>query len=328
MGDGAKAITKAGNKVFDPSSTTRLMCWAHVHSNLLPQLKSVATHNKKVSDSILRDIENLQWSALNEASFRRGFELLEKKYLGRHDLVLNAALENFFSYMHKVWIDSQEFRWFEGAHPWGVSNNQGVEGKNKEIKQSHTFRRRLEVGELLSVLARLVSEVSEEDDHLLVSSRLAVLHGEKDSLSLRTGGFQWFMANNSGTDKIIRINPKDKYTVSGSPEFLLGEVSNLWAVNSSEGLKSGTSLKERAKKRLQSRMLPQSLTFNEYIQVRSSCWILEERSGDYFCDCPVGMKVEYVYSKTTFIFSYFRARCAFIPTECTTSLRSWKPHLM
>ena len=92
MGDGAKAITKAGNKVFDPSSTTRLMCWAHVHSNLLPQLKSVATHNKKVSDSILRDIENLQWSALNEASFRRGFELLEKKYHGRHDLVLNAAL--------------------------------------------------------------------------------------------------------------------------------------------------------------------------------------------------------------------------------------------
>ena len=73
------------------------------------------------------------------------------------------------------------------------------------------------------------------------------------------------MANNSGTDKIIRINPKDKYTVSGSPEFLLGEVFDLWAVNSSEGLKSGTSLKERAKKRLQSRMLPQSLTFDNYI---------------------------------------------------------------
>ena len=191
--------------------------------------------------------------------------------------------------MHKVWIDSKEFRWFEGANPWGISNNQGVEGKNKEIKQSHTFRRKLEIGELLSVLARLVHEVSEEDDRLLVSSRLAVLHGERDSLSLRTGGFQWYQVNKTDSGKILRIDPKNKYTVSES--FGLGEVTNLWAVNSTEGLKSGTSLKERAKKRIQARDNPQSSNFDDYLEVRSSCWILEERSGDFYCDCPVGMKV-------------------------------------
>ena len=46
MGDGAKAITKAGEAVFDVS-TTRLMCWAHVHAKIVPKLKSVSTHNKK-----------------------------------------------------------------------------------------------------------------------------------------------------------------------------------------------------------------------------------------------------------------------------------------
>ena len=27
-----------------------------------------------------------------------------------------------------------------------------------------------------------------------------------------------------------------------------------------------------------------------YMAVRNSCWILEERNGDYFCDCPKGSK--------------------------------------
>ena len=61
-----------------------------------------------------------------------------------------------------------------------------------------------------------------------------------------------------GTDTILRINPKDKYTVSESSEFLLGKVSKLWAVTSSEGEKSVKSLKERAKERLAHREVPLS----------------------------------------------------------------------
>ena len=216
---------------------------------------------------------------------------MEEKYLGQHDDVLNGVLDKFFLYMRKVWIDSSEFRWYEGAHPWHISNNQGIEGKNMAIKQSYTFRRKLELGELVSVLHNLVKDWSEDDDKLLESSRLAVLHGQKDSLALRTAGYQWYRVNNVGADKIIRINPKDRYTVSESPEFNLGKVTNIWAVNSSEGLKSGLSLKERAKERLALRELPLSTTFDDYIRIRSSCWILEERDGDFYCDCPVGMKV-------------------------------------
>ena len=292
LGDGAKAITNAGNNVFTGHKFCRLMCWAHVHSNLLPKLKCITAHKKSVSDEILHDIVNIQWSALNEATFQKSFKLLEKKYLGKYDVVLNGVIATFLSYMRKVWIDSSEFGWYEGAHPWRISNNQGVEGKNMEIKQNHTFRRRLELGELVSVLANLVTEWSEEDDKLLESSRIATLHGEKDSLSLRTNGYQWYKSNKMASDKGLRINPKEKYSVSESSEFLLGKVTNLVAINSSEGLKSGKSLKERAKERLAHRKVPQSSSFDDYIRIRSSCWILEERDGDFFCDCPVGMKVK------------------------------------
>ena len=109
LGDGAKAITNAGNSVFSNIPFNRLMCWAHVHSNLLPRLKCVTVLNKTVSDNILKDIVNIQWSVLNEASFRKCFQLLEAKYLGKHDVVLNGVLEQFFAYLRKVWIDSSEF---------------------------------------------------------------------------------------------------------------------------------------------------------------------------------------------------------------------------
>ena len=244
-----------------------------------------------MSDGILQDIVNLQWSALNESSFRTSFKLLEEKYLHKYDTVLNGVVAKFFSYMRKVWIDSGEWKWYEGAHPFQISNNQGVEGKNREIKQNHTFRKRLEIGELVAVLARMVSEWSEEDDRLLESSRSAALEKERNSLSLKTDGYQWYKVNKKGSDKILRINPKDKYTVSKSSEFLLGKVTNLWAVNSSEGEKCGKSLKERAKERLAHRKVPLSENFDDYIRIRSSCWIVEERDGEFYCDCPVGMKV-------------------------------------
>ena len=97
--------------------------------------------------------------------------------------------------MRKVWIDCGESKWYEGAHPFHISNNQGVEGKNREIKQSHTFRKRLEIGDLVAVLARMVSEWSDEDDHLLESSRSAALEKQRNSLSLKTDGYQWYKVN-------------------------------------------------------------------------------------------------------------------------------------
>ena len=106
--------------------------------------------------------------------------MLRSKHLGQVDSVLNGVITNFFDYMRKVWVDSNEFRWYEGSNPWGISNNQGVEGKNKDIKLNYTFRRRLELGERFEVLILLVTEWSDEDVRLLESPQLA---GEENSLS-------------------------------------------------------------------------------------------------------------------------------------------------
>ena len=79
-----------------------------------------------------------------------------------------------------------------GAHPWRISNNQGV------------------------------------------SQRLSLL---------KTAGYQWYKLNKNKPNRIMRIDPKDKYTVFEAPEFLLGSVSNLWAIASSAASNSGKSLK-------------------------------------------------------------------------------------
>jgi hypothetical protein len=77
------------------------------------------------------------------------------------DKCLKNVDKTLFACMHKVWVGSEGFKWYEGEHPWQVSNNQGVEGCNKELKQSPTFRRRLDIGELVSVLARPFGDWSE-----------------------------------------------------------------------------------------------------------------------------------------------------------------------
>ena len=88
--------------------------------------------------------------------------------------------------------------------------------------------------------------------------------------------------------KILRIkNPENKYTVSG--DFNLGDVSALWAVESSSSTE-GSRLQDRAKERLQHRVSPSTNTFEEYARMRTSCYILEERNGDFYCDCYEGCK--------------------------------------
>ena len=288
LADEATAITKAIDNVFGLENCVRNMCWPHVYRNLVPQLKCVSTFNKDVGKKILEDVEFLQWSVMNEQSFLKVYELLEQKYVGKYDDGINEAIGKFFSYMRSVWIESKQHRWFEAAHPWQPSNNQGVEGKNKDIKQSHTFRRRLDIGELFNVLLNMVKEWSEEDDKLLESGRIAALHGEKDSLRLKTEGYQWYKENQSKADRILRINPGEKYSVNDS-------VTNFWAVASSSAT-SDKSLKDRAKERMKNRKLPEVDSFDEYAAMRSSCWILEEVDGEFYCDCPIGMKVDFLKS--------------------------------
>ena len=93
--------------------------------------------------------------ATNEATFRIVYELYRDKYKQLADTMkaeypdMSTSVESFFSYMSTQWVDSKEFKWFEGANPWGPGHNQSIEGINKGIKENFTFRTKLEMGELL-----------------------------------------------------------------------------------------------------------------------------------------------------------------------------------
>ena len=65
------------------------------------------------------------------------------------------------------------------------------------------------------------------------------------------------------SDRTFKINPWGKFTVSESPEFLLGKVDNLWAVAPTSETEPGSSLKNLTKIRI-------SQTFDEYKKVRIS----------------------------------------------------------
>ena len=56
--------------------------------------------------------------------------------------------------------------------------------------------------------------------------------------------------------------------------------------------KLGGSLKERAKERIKMRGAPNFESFDHYKDVRTSCWIVEETSGNFYYDCHGGMKVK------------------------------------
>ena len=62
-------------------------------------------------------------------------------------------------------------RWYEAAAPWMIGNNQGIEGTNKAIKASHTFKRRAPTGEIMDIVGGMVKWI--QDDVPLKGSKWA-----------------------------------------------------------------------------------------------------------------------------------------------------------
>ena len=65
MGDGAPAITKAGEELFADydqcEDSLRLMCWSHVHHavNKSSQFKHLRSVDKILAEALLADIETI-----------------------------------------------------------------------------------------------------------------------------------------------------------------------------------------------------------------------------------------------------------------------------
>jgi hypothetical protein len=90
------------------------------------------------------------------------------------------------------------------------------------------------------------------------------------------------------TQTVMKIeidNKYGKYTVSETAQLII--VDRIWVVarQTSRG-----SLSDLAKVKLTERASLSNIHWDEKKQIKESCWILEERDGDFFCDCPVGFK--------------------------------------
>ena len=151
--------------------------------------------------------------------------LMTLKSKNRHIGILLFNVSNAFFV-----VKQNISRWYEGAYPWSVSNNQGIEGTNKAIKKDHTFKRRCPLGTFMNLVDRMVKEWSMVDDSLLFSDRMG-LFKDRSGLKMRTDGYQWMkQCKAKGSDTIIKVDPRGKYTVSESSEFNLGKVEQLWVV--------------------------------------------------------------------------------------------------
>ena len=124
-----------------------------IYRNIEKKIAAVRKVDKKLAQQIMDDIAFLQWSCHSEETFRVVFDLLEKKYQN-----INEQTDNFFEYFREQWgPDSHVSRWYEGAHPWAISNNSGIEGINKAIKKDHTFKRRCPLGTFILIVNRMVT---------------------------------------------------------------------------------------------------------------------------------------------------------------------------
>ena len=112
-------------------------------------------------------------------------------------------------------MESPTIRWYEGAHPWAISNNQGIEGVNKDIKAGHTFKRGCFLGTFFNIVQRMMHNFSFKNDDMLFTSRIRMLdHPDfRLGLKLKTDSYQWLKSIWSG-DKMVCINPVNKCTVS------------------------------------------------------------------------------------------------------------------
>ena len=276
MADGAKAITNAQEKVFSHCEECkpgrRLMCYPHVNRNLRKKNGSVA---KNARVKLMKDIEDLQWSAITEETFLALFQQLKEKYSDS-----GPEIEDFLQYVETVWINSNENQWYEGARPYGCSNNQGLEAKNGHIKKSYSLRRKLPLGTFIDVMMTLVNEMSLNDDSLLTKKKSETLFDQSDSLKIRTDGYSWYQEHKA--DKFyVKVRLDGRRT-------MMEDIDVLWVVPSSN---SNDDLKTLAAQRLDQRWETTSRrSFDENIKIRSSCYIIEQKGREFYCDCFVGSK--------------------------------------
>ena len=202
MADGAWEMTRSMKEVFG-DEVVRLMCWSHTNRNYTKKIKSISKINKNLAKEIDIDICKIQWMVQTEQEFINVYELFEKKYMeGNFIGKEKEAIEIFFSYFRAQWgPGSHVSKWYEGANPFSISSNQGVENKNLEIKDDFSYRERLDMTKFVKMQEGIVTHNSMNDDSILYLPRVAILKPDSDgkidkkAFNLQELGYKYYLEN-------------------------------------------------------------------------------------------------------------------------------------
>ena len=120
-----------------------------------------------------------------------------------------------------------------------------------------------------------------EAGSLLDLNKYQVLRDPTISLKLRSEGYDWYQRHLSDK-KYVQVSPSDHPTqVEGCEK--------IWLVASSKTPRE-VSMRILASKRLSGRFEISSRSFDDHMTRRSSCWIVEQKGENFYCDCPTGSR--------------------------------------
>ena len=97
-----------------------------------------------------------------------------------------------------------------------------------------------------------------------------------------------------------------------------GPAERLFGVISRSNRIEGKTLPEIFAKRLEERNRNTATSFDEYMKVRDSCWVLEQKDEDFYCDCPGGMKVRGIDNRPCVYCINCRESCVSTRLGCCT----------
>ena len=73
-------------------------------------------------------------------------------------------MDLFFSYFREQWGPSSHVcNWYEGAHPYHVGNNQGIESRNLAVKDDFSYRDQLNMTQFVAMMEKITNHYSTID---------------------------------------------------------------------------------------------------------------------------------------------------------------------
>ena len=98
---------------------------------------------------------------LQTCQSRPEFDAMSEKFLDEW-MLISDEMDTFLAYFDKTWLKSKESNWFAGAGP--LNHNNGLEGRNRDIKNNKVLRPRQPMGDFIKNAFDIVKIMS-IDDH-------------------------------------------------------------------------------------------------------------------------------------------------------------------